>query len=438
MSAEAILALVVGFATLFFLLFLGVQLVWSMLVSGVVGFAIIAGIEKSLSVLNYTAWSVAKMEMLICLPLFIVMGRIVYESGMGDKLFELASSFVGRLRGGLAMAVSLGCGAFGAVSGSVIAAVGTFGPIAIPELAKYRYDKNFSATVVACSSTFASMIPPSIAFIIYASITETSIGKLFMAGIIPGIITVVVYCFTIYIMVRINPSLAPETAPKATWRQRGQLTLSNIPLGCVALLILGGIYLGWFTPTESAGIGALAVFALAMATRRTGLKKISNCCISSVRTVAMVILLITGGFVLGYFVAVTRVTLIIGEYIAALGLNHFLLVAIIFLFYLILGCVMDQGAMMILTVPILYPALEAVGFNSIWFGVFVIKAAEIAVITPPVGMIVYVTEGAVGDKSVRSAKIFRRIIPFVIADTFVLALITAFPQICLWLPGTMD
>jgi C4-dicarboxylate transporter DctM subunit len=438
MTPEAIMALIIGFVVLFLLIFVGVPIVWSLMVSGIVGFAIVTGIDKSLTVLNYTAWSVSVKEMLVCLPLFITMGMIAFESGLTTKLFALASSFVGRLKGGMAMAISIACGLFGALSGSVIAALGTFGPVAIPELDKYRYNKNFSAVVLAASATFASMIPPSILFIMYGYITETSISKLFMAGIFPGVITVVVYCGIIYFMVKRNPSLAPETPPKVNWGQRGRLVLSNIPLVCIALVVLGGIYLGWFTPTESAGIGLFLILVLVIATRRIGLKGLGKSFLSSGRTTAMIVFLLIGGTCLTAFVAVTGVAAAASDFIAGLGLNSYVLIAAIFVLYIIWGCFIGDMSMLVLVLPVVFPIAEAAGISAIWFGVFTIKGLEIASVTPPVGINVFIMEGLAKDRDVRSSAIFRFVTPFVIADTLVLALITAFPQICLWLPSTMS
>ena len=437
MSSEAVLALVICFPLLFLLISLGVPIIWAMMVSGILGFAIVAGVEKSLFVLSYTAWSAAKKEMLICLPLFIIMGRLAFEAGLTGKLFALASSFVGRLKGGLAMAVSIACGLFGAVSGSVLAALGTFGPVAIPELTKYRYNKNFTAVVIAASATFASMIPPSVLFIMYGYITETSIAKLFMAGLFPGIITIVVYCLIIYAMVKRNPSLAPESPPKVSWHQRGRLILTNTPIGFVALIVLGGIYLGWFTPTESAGIGLFLILVLVVASRGTGIKGIANSFLSSGRTTAMIIFLLIGGTCLTAFVAVTGTAAAASEFIASLGLNSYTLIAAIFILYIIWGCFIGDISMLVLVLPVVFPMVEAADISPIWFGVFTVKGLEIASITPPVGINVFVLEGVAKDTEVRSGAIFRFVVPFVIADTVVLALITAFPQICLWLPSTM-
>lgn len=438
MSAEAIQALIIGFATMFFFLFIGVPIAWSMLVSGIIGFSIVAGITKSLATFHYTVWAVASKEMLVCVPLFIIMGLIAFEAGLTVKLFTFASAFIGRLKGGLAMALSVACGLFGAVSGSAFAALGTFGPIAIPEMAKYHYNKNFAAVVLACSATFAAMIPPSLVFIMYGFLSGTSISKLFMSGVFPGIITIIVYCIIIYIMVRRNPSLAPGAPPKTSWRQKGKLALSNIPIACVALVVLGGIYLGWFTPTESAGIGLFLVLLLAIASRGIGLKGIFRSFLVSGRTVAMILFLLIGGYSLSTFIAITGTAAALEEYIAGLGLNPYLLILAIFVLYIVWGCVLDAMGMMVLVLPVLLPLVTNAGFSPIWFGVFTIKALEIATVTPPIGMNVFITEGVAGDPDVKSEAIFRLVIPFVIADTLVLALMTAFPQICLWLPGTMD
>lgn len=438
MSAEAVLALIVAFVSMFLFIFIGVPIAWSMMVSGIIGFSIIAGVAKSLATLNYTVWSVASKEMLVCVPLFIGMGVIAFEGGLTVKLFALASSFIGRVRGGLAMALSIACGLFGAVSGSAFAALGTFGPVAIPEMTKYLYNKNFAAVVLACSATFAAMIPPSLIFIMYGFLSGTSISKLFMSGVFPGIITIVVYCVIIYVMARRNPMLAPGIPPKTSWRQRGRLALANIPIGCVALIVLGGIYLGWFTPTESAGIGLFLVVILAIASRGISIKGIFKSFLVSGRTVAMILFLLFGGYSLGTFIAITGMATALVEYINGLSLNPYLLILAIFVLYIIWGCVLDAMGMMVLLLPVLLPIVTSAGFSPIWFGVFTIKAIEVATVTPPIGMNVFITEGVANDPEVKSEAIFRLVLPFVVADTLVLAVITAFPQICLWLPGTMD
>jgi C4-dicarboxylate transporter DctM subunit len=438
MSVEATQALIISFSMLFFLLFIGVPIAWVLLVSGLVGLVMLIGIQKSLAVFNSTAWSTATKESLTCLPLFIAMGRVVAQSGLGDKLFALANSFVGRLRGGMGIATSIASGLFGAISGSIFAAIGTLGPIVIPQMGKFGYNKNFAAAILASAGTFASMIPPSIALIVYGFMTDTSISKLFMAALIPGIITIVVYSITIYLWVTIKPSLAPAVDFKSTWRQRGKLTLDSFPIGVVALTVLGGIYMGWFTATEAAGIGLAMLLAIAIATRRIGLKGIGRSFISSGRTFATLAFLLIGGYTLSSFVAISRIPFEIADLIEGMGLSQYALLGVVILFYFILGCLMDAIGILILSVPIMFPVMQAAGFDSIWFGVFVVKLCEIAVVTPPVGFMVYMTESIARDADVQSGNIFGFIWGFVAADLAVLALMIVCPQLCLWLPGTMS
>jgi tripartite ATP-independent transporter DctM subunit len=259
-----------------------------------------------------------------------------------------------------------------------------------------------------------------------------------MAGIIPGIMTIILYCVTIYLMVKINPSLAPEVPSQVTWRQKGQDTLANLPVLFIALIVSGGIYLGWFTPTESAAVGAFMVAVVAIiASRGYGLKGIGRSFLLGARNMGMLIFLLIAGYTLFRFVVVSQVGDVGSEFIASLGLSPYLLVVCVFIFFLLWGCFVGTSGMILIAIPVLLPMLTASGWDPIWFGVFSIKALEIASVTPPIGMNVFVVEGIVQDKDIQASAIFKYIIPFCIADTLVIVIMTAFPQVCLWLPSTM-
>lgn len=433
----SISGVVIGFAILFFLLLLSVPIAWSMIIAGISGFAIVAGIEKSIWAFNYTIWSVSSGDTLACLPLFLAMGLIAFDSGMLSTLFTMCGAFIGRLKGGLAISLSISCGLFGAISGSVAATLATMAPVVTGEMGKYNYNKNFTAALLASSGTFASLIPPSITMIIYGTLTETSIAKLFMAGIVPGVLTIAIYCITTYIIIRINPKIAPQEALKTPWRKKGRLVLSNIPIGCTAFLILAGIYRGWFSPSEAGAIGLACILVIALALRKIGWKGILNSFKGSARSTAMMVFLLIGGVFLFKIIVITGTGVAASEFVSNLGLGKYGLIVAVYILFLITGCFIDAMSMMIISLPILVPVVVASGWDPVWFGVFVVKGLEIAVITPPMGLNVFIVDGVVHDKDVSSTSIFRYVFPFVLADTVVIALITAFPSICLWIPGTM-
>lgn len=281
------------------------------------------------------------------------------------------------------------------------------------------------------------MIPPSISLIVTGWLGDISIAKLFIAGVFPGILTSIVYCVVIYFMVAKDPSLAPESSSEYTWRDRERLARTNVPLFAIALLVFGGIYLGLFTPTEAAGVGFFSVFIVGVATRSLKLKGITDSFAASGRTIAMMVFLFTGASVLASFVAITGITDTVTKFIVNLGLNRYLLITAISFLYLVLGCFIDAVGMQVLTIPIILPVVVSAGFNPIWYGIFLNQMIEIGLLTPPVGLNVYILEGVLGDKDLHSEMIFKGVLPFVIADCFVVVLMVVFPQICLWLPNTM-
>jgi C4-dicarboxylate transporter DctM subunit len=436
----AIIGLLVCFMVMFLLMFLGVPIGWSMMLGGLAGFACTGMLDRGLYLSSLTAWSVSTNQSLICIPLYLLMGEFLFLSGMTSKLFELAMSLLGRLKlqGGLAMAVVLACALFGAVSGSIAAAITAFGPVVMPEAVKYKYNKNFLAAVLANAGSLATLIPPSLNLIMFGILTETSIAKLFVAGIIPGCILTVIYCGTIYLQVRRNPDLAPTTLSPMSWRQTRQLAIGNIPVLIVVLLVLGGIYLGWFTPTESAGVGAAAVLVLALLARKLKIKQIKDSFLTSGRVFGMILVLLIGAFIVSRFVSVSQTVPVVAQFIVDLGLSPYALLVVIWILYFILGCLILSVAMLVLTLPIFFPIVVGMGIDPLLFGIFSTVAVEVALVTPPVGLNIFTMQGVANDPEVTTTGMFKQVWPSILGAHVLVFLIMLFPQICLWLPSTMD
>ena len=437
---EAIVCLLVCFLIMFLLMFLGVPIGWSMMLGGLAGFACSGMLDKGLYLSSLTAWSVSTTQSLICIPLYLLMGEFLFLSGMTSKLFELAVSLLGRLKlkGGLAMAVVVACALFGAVSGSIAAAITAFGPVVMPEAVKYKYNKNFLAAVLANAGSLATLIPPSLNLIMFGILTETSIAKLFVAGFIPGCLLALIYCATIYIQVKRNPALAPMTLLPMSWRQTGRLATSNISVLIVVLLVLGGIYLGWFTPTESAGVGAGAVLILALFAKKLKLNQIIHSFLSSGRIFGMILVLLIGAFIVSRFVSVSQTVPVVAQFIVDLGLDKYTLLLVIWILYFIMGCLILSVAMLVLTLPIFFPIVVSMGVDPLWFGIFSTIAIEVAMVTPPVGLNIFTMQGVVNDREVTTTGMFMQVWPSIAGAHVLVILITIFPQICLWLPGTMQ
>jgi tripartite ATP-independent transporter DctM subunit len=308
------------------------------------------------------------------------------------------------------------------------------GTVALPEMKRYRYDPALATGCVAAGGTLGILIPPSVGFIIYGIITEQSIGKLFIAGIIPGITQASIYIMTIYILCRLNPDMGPP-GPSTTLKQKLMSINKTWAVLLLFILVIGGLYFGVFSPTEAAGIGAFGAFAFALIRRKLHWHAFKESVVETVKTTGMIFIIITGAMILGYFLAVSRVPSELAGYINALPVSRYVILGIIILFYMFLGCIMDGIAMVLITVPIFFPLILALGFDGIWFGVIVTVMAEIGLITPPVGLNVFVIQGIA--KDVPMYTIFRGILPFFVADLILVVFLVAFPQISLFLPGMM-
>jgi len=362
------------------------------------------------------------------------MGFIAYYSGLGQKLYSLADKVVGHVRGGLAMATVIACAAFGAVCGSPTATAATMSTISIPEMRKRKYDSALAAGTVAAGNILGPLIPPSIVFIIYGVLTEASIGKLFIAGIIPGILLTAIYCLTIYIITGLNPMLGPP-GPKVSFRE----AVRAIPGGAgetlaIFAIVMGGLIVGFFTPTEAGAVGAFAVLLVGLATRHLNWNGIYQALTESVRISAFILLVVTCAMIFGHFLAVSRVPQTLNTLVSTLPVPPYAIMIGVFIVYGILGMFIDALAMVVLTIPIFYPLVIQLGFSELWFGVIIVLVGGLGGITPPLGVSAYVVSGI---SKIPLQTVFKGILPFVGSIFVCLIILLAFPQIATFLPSVM-
>lgn len=424
----------VGIGLLFVLLFLGMHIGIAMGLVGFAGFIYLRGFEAALGLLSTVPYTTFSFYTLSVVPLFILMGAFLFHSGLSKDLYETVYKWLGQLRGGLSMATVGACAGFAAVSGSSIATAATMGAVALPEMKRYKYDPALATGSVAAGGTIGILIPPSVGLIIYGIIAQQSIGKLFLAGFIPGVLEAVFYIATIYVLCRLNPLMGPR-GPKTSFLEKVVSLKKTWIVLLLFGLILGGIYFGIFSPTESGGIGAFGAFLFALSRRKLGWSAFKKSILETLSTTAMMLLIVLGAMMLGYFLAVSRVPFVIADTIVALQVNRYIILCFILLFLLGLGCILDAPAMILLITPIFFPVAIALGFDPIWFGIIVVRMCEMALITPPVGLNVFIIKGVA--KDVPLYTIFRGVIPFLIADVFHVALLIALPQLSLFLPSMM-
>jgi C4-dicarboxylate transporter DctM subunit len=424
----------IGIGILFIFLFLGMPIGIAMGLVGFAGFAFLRGLDSALGVLTTVPYTTFSSYAFSVVPLFILMGAFCFHAGLSKDLYNTVYRWLGHLRGGLALATVGACAGFAAVSGSSVATAATMGTVALPEMERYGYDSALATGSVAAGGTIGILIPPSVGLIVYGLIAEQSIGKLFLAGFIPGILEAVFYLITIFIICRINPLLGPP-GPRSSWRERiGSLKNTWIIL-LLFLLVLGGLYFGIFTPTEAGGAGAFGAFVFALARRKLGWRVFKDALFETLRNTAMILIIVLGAMILGYFLAISRVPFMIADTIGELEMNRYIVLTFILIFLLFLGTVIDAPAMILLITPIFYPVATKLGFDPIWFGIIIVRMCEMALITPPVGLNVFVIKGVA--KDVPMYTIFRGITPFLMADVCHVALLIAFPQLSLFLPNLM-
>jgi tripartite ATP-independent transporter DctM subunit len=423
---------VIGFVVLFVLMLLRVPVGMAMGLVGVVGYSYIAGTGPALKLVGQTSMRTVTDYTFGVIPMFMLMGAFVSVSGVSRELFRAANSFIGHLRGGLGVATVLACGGFAAICGSSVATAATFSAVAYPEMRRYGYPQSFATGVIAAGGTLGAMLPPSTVLAVYAILTQQDIGKLFMAGIVPGLLAMGMYVITIMLIVFFRPEWLPAGEAKPFSERVAGLKDVWAPL-VLFLFVIGGLYGGFFTPTEAGGVGASGAFLLGVLRGKLDRAGIREALLSATRTAAAVFTVLIGALLFGYFLTITQTPQKLTEFLTSLGIGRYGVLALIMLMYLVLGCLMDAMAMIILTVPIIFPVIVQLGFDPIWFGIIIVMTVELGLIHPPVGMNVFVIKSVV--KDVTFMTIFRGVIPFVITDILRLMILIAFPIIALWLPN---
>ncbi|WP_296378134.1 TRAP transporter permease [Reyranella sp.] len=425
---------VAGFVALFALMMLRVPVGMAMGLVGVTGYAYLTGGAPALKLVGQTSMRTVTSYQFGVIPMFLLMGAFVSASGVSRELFRAANTFVGHRKGGLGLATIVSCGAFAAISGSSVATAATFSTVAYPEMRRYGYPQSFSTGVIAAGGTLGAMLPPSTVLAVYGLITQQDIGKLFQAGILPGLLAMAMYMVTIAIICRVKPDLLP-TVPKASWEDRLAGLKDVWAPVLLFVLVIGGLYGGVFTPTEAGGVGASGAFLLGVLRRRLDGKAIRASLLQATRTAAAVFTVLIGALLFGYFLTITQVPQKVTEFLTGLGIGPYGVLALIMLMYLVLGCLMDAMAMIILTVPIIFPVVTQLGFDPVWFGVIIVMTVELGLIHPPVGMNVFVIKSVVQD--VTFSSIFKGVLPFIATDILRLIILIAFPIIALWLPSRL-
>ncbi len=419
---------------LILLLFSGLHVGLAIGLTGFLGMACLSGSDAALTLLATVPYSTISSYNLSIIPLFILMGTFAFYSGLSKDLYWTMYRWLGRLRGGLAMATVGACAAFAAVSGSSPATAATMSTVALPEMKSYGYDDKLATGCVAAGGTIGILIPPSVILVIYAILTEQSVGKLFFAGFIPGVLEAVFYMITIYILCKRNPLLGP-IGTRSTFTEKLSSLKSTWGVLVLFGLVMGGIYFGIFSPTEAAGIGAIGAFLFALGRRKLTWQNFTASVMDAGKMTAMIFLIIIGAMIFGYFLAATRLPFELADRVVALEVNRYIVFGIILFMYLFLGAIMSSVAMILITVPIFFPVIVALGFDPIWFGIIIVRMCEVGGITPPVGVNAYIVAGVAKDVPLQT--VFRGIVPFLIADMCHIALLIAVPQLALFLPSLM-
>jgi tripartite ATP-independent transporter DctM subunit len=427
----------IGFIGLFFLflfLILRMPVAMAMLVVGFVGTWVVNGTVPALTSLSGEAFEIISYSELIVIPLFVLMGNLAGVSGMSRDLYTAAYKWIGHFRGGLASATIVGCAGFAAMSGSSIAAAVTMGRVALPEMKRFNYSDSLATGAVAAGGTLGILIPPSTGMIIYAILTEQSIGKLFIAGVLPGILLTALFIFAISIVTRLDPAKGPA-GPKTSFGEKLSSLRNASTIVGVVLVTIGGIYVGWFTPVEAAGVGAFIVLVIALVRQELDWKSSKFVVFQTLRTTATVFMILIGAHVFIPFMALTEIPEDLVKFLIGLDVGDLGILIIILLTYIVLGTFLEGLALLVLTLPIVYPLILELGLSPIWFGVVCVIVLEMGLISPPVGVNVFVVRGIAPD--VPMGTIFRGIWPFWFAMAACLAILVAFPEIALFLPNTM-
>jgi C4-dicarboxylate transporter, DctM subunit len=426
---------ILGTIILVILFLLRMPVAFAMGVIGFVGFAVMTSIEGALTILSKVFWANFSSYTLTVIPMFVFMGTIISYTGIAEKLYSSANKIFGHLPGGIAIATCYACAAFGACCGSTAAGAATMGKVALPSMRKYNYDLSLASGCVASAGSLAILIPPSTAFIVYGILTEQSIGKLFVSGIFPGIILATLFALTVFILCKRNPKLGPP-GEKTTFKEKVKAVSGLFEVLILFVLVMGGLVVGLFTPTEAGAVGAFGALLIALVRGGLTLKGLLTALAETARVSAMIFLILACAMVFGSFMAVTRVPYSLSEWIGTLDVSPYIVMGFIVFGYVIGGCFMDALALVTLTVPIIYPVVLKLGFDPIWFGVIVVLMSEMGVITPPVGLNVYVLKSVAPDIPLET--MFKGVGNFAIAIFVATVLLMIFPGIATYLPTIMS
>ncbi|MEK3937096.1 TRAP transporter large permease [Sporosarcina sp. FSL W7-1349] len=434
MGVEMVGVLVI--VAVFLLMFLRVPIVLSMALPSFVAILYLKSSNTLFTSIESVIWEQSYNYTLSTIPLFVLMGQLLFVSGFSDELFQTFRNWFGRLKGGLAMATIGASAVFASSSGSSLATTSTIGLVSSKEMLNRGYSKMLTGGSIVAGGTLGILIPPSTMFIIYGMITEQSIGKLLIAGIVPGILLTLFFILTIYLAILINPKLGPsEGEAKVSWKEKFRSIKSNIWIICLFIVVMGGIYFGWFTATEAAGIGALGAFLIALMRRKLTKASLSEAVFGTIKTTGFIFAIVFGAFVLNYVLTITRVPNLLADFLFSSNLSPFTFFLLLVVMYLILGAIMDTLAMVVVTIPILLPTLALYDFDLIWFGVIIVLLVEMALISPPVGMNCFVLRGVV--KELDLGSIFKGAFVFAVPIISLIFLLYFFPDIATFLPNAV-
>ncbi|MDO9535875.1 MAG: TRAP transporter large permease [Bacillota bacterium] len=432
---DPIIVGIIGTFLAILLLLLGMPIALALMLTGFLGIWHLSSLNAALPVAARTVYSVASHYAYMVIPLFLLMGAFANSSGLIDNLYKTFDKWLRKLPGGLGAATIAACAGFSAVSGSAVATAAAMGTIAYPEMKKYNYSPRLATGTIAAGGTLGFLIPPSIGFVVYGMLAEQSIGRLLIAGIIPGLTLAVTFIAIVVLQVRLNPSLAPTSPETVSWREKVSALKGVWEILLVFLVVMGGIYLGWFSPTEAGATGATLLFFVALAKRKLTFDSLFKSMQESIRVSVMVLFLVAGATVFSYFLALSTIPAQLAGWVVGLEVSPYVVLSIILVVFLFLGCFIDAVSMMVLTLPVIFPVILGLGFDPIFFGVVCVLMMQVGLITPPMGLNLYTIAGSA--KDVPLEDIFAGAMPFVIPILIIVVLITIFPGIALFLPDMM-
>ncbi len=423
---------IIGIVVLLVIFLLGMPVGFTMALVGLAGFSYLVSTQAGLSILARDIFATLSSYSLTVIPMFIFMGAIAFASGMSRRLYDAGYVIFGQRRGGLAIATIAACAGFAAMCGSTNATAAAMGRVALPEMKRYNYDDSLATGSVAAAGSLGILIPPSTIFIVYGILTGESIGKLFIAGVLPGLLLATLFIAVVFLLCLRNPSLAPAGAP-TSWKEKLAGLTGMIEMLVLFVLVIGGLFLGLFSPTQAGAVGAAGALIIGLARRQLTWQGFLFAIKDTLRITCMVMVIVAGAIVFGHFIAIAKIPLILSDWVGGLPLPTMAIMGLIILMYLVGGCFMDALALITLTIPIIFPLVISLGFDPIWFGVIIVIVTEMGVITPPVGVNVYVIKGIAEDVPLET--IFKGIFPFLIALVIAVAILLAFPQIATFLPS---